>query len=59
MTGVQTCALPISDADNVVATYPITVVKGSHNQALADAFIAYVVSPAGQSKLASFGFQHA
>ena len=44
---------------NVVATYPIAAVKGGTNPAAANAFIAYVLSAAGQSKLQSFGFLQA
>jgi molybdate transport system substrate-binding protein len=48
--------VPIPDADNVIATYPIVAVKASTNSAAANAFIAYVLSAAGQAKLQSFGF---
>ena len=41
---------------NVPATYPIGVLKSSQNPALAQAFVAYVRSPAGQATLKSFGF---
>ena len=57
--GSQVQGVPIPDADNVVATYPIVAVKGSKNPDVANAFIAYVVSTGGQATLASFGFQHA
>jgi molybdate transport system substrate-binding protein len=40
----------------VVARYPIAVVKDSKNAALADRFIEYLTSPAGQDLLAGFGF---
>jgi ABC-type Fe3+ transport system substrate-binding protein len=43
----------------VVGSYPITVVKGSKYPDVASAFIAYVLSAAGQATLAAFGFQHA
>ena len=45
--------------DNVVATYPIVLVKGTRNQAAARAFIAFLLSAAGQSTLASYGFETA
>ncbi len=48
--------VPIPAAQNVVAVYPIGVLKNSPNQAVAQAFVAYVKSPAGQATLASFGF---
>ena len=43
---------------NIVATYPIAPVEGG-DAALADAFIAYVLGPAGQATLAEFGFEPA
>jgi molybdate transport system substrate-binding protein len=46
----------IPAAQNVVAVYPIGVLKTSQIPALAQAFVAYVKSPAGQATLASFGF---
>jgi molybdate transport system substrate-binding protein len=48
--------VPIPAAQNVVAVYPIGVLKNSQNPAVAQAFVAYVKSPAGQTTLASFGF---
>jgi molybdate transport system substrate-binding protein len=48
--------VPIPDAYNVIATYPMVAVKASTNAAAANAFIAYVVSSDGQAKLQSFGF---
>ena len=57
--GSQVLGVPIPDADNVIATYPIVAVRGSRNAAVADDFIAYVLSAAGQAALASFGFQAA
>jgi molybdate transport system substrate-binding protein len=41
---------------NVIAKYPIAVVKSANNEAGARAFIAYVLSPAGQAILARHGF---
>jgi molybdate transport system substrate-binding protein len=46
----------IPDLQNVLASYPIVAVKGSKSEAAAQAFIDYVVSPAGQATLESFGF---
>ena len=54
--GSKVQGVPIPDADNVIATYPIVTVKASKNMAVANAFIAYVLSTAGQTKLQSFGF---
>ena len=41
---------------NQVATYPIAVVKGSHNAVLARQFVAYVLSSAGRTVLRKDGF---
>lgn len=54
--GSKVQGVPIPAADNVIATYPIVAVKGTKNLAVANAFIAYLLSPAGQSTLATFGF---
>ncbi|MFP5317662.1 MAG: molybdate ABC transporter substrate-binding protein [Acidimicrobiia bacterium] len=52
-------AVPIPDAQNVVAAYPVAVVSSAPNRAAATAFVAYVRSPDGQSALESFGFEPA
>ena len=57
--GAKVQGVQIPAAYNVVAAYPIVVVKGAKNSAAAGAFIAYVLSAAGRSTLASFGFQPA
>jgi molybdate transport system substrate-binding protein len=41
---------------NTIAIYPNAPVSDSEQPALADAFIAYVLSPEGQATLADFGF---
>ena len=51
VTGVR---IPLSQ--NVVAVYPIGVVKSSPNRPRAAAFEAYVLSSAGQRTLRQFGF---
>jgi molybdate transport system substrate-binding protein len=51
VTGVE-----IPTQYQVVARYPIAVIKDSKNAALAHRFVDYLVSPAGQSVLAEFGF---
>jgi molybdate transport system substrate-binding protein len=48
--------IQIPPALNVIAKYPIAVVKGAQNEAGAQAFIAYVLSPAGQTILVRHGF---
>lgn len=49
--------IPIPSEINVIATYPVAPVAGG-NAALAAAFIAYLVGPAGQAALRAFGFEH-
>jgi molybdate transport system substrate-binding protein len=51
VTGVD-----ISEQQQVVARYPIAVVKDSKNARLAWRFVEYLGSPAGQNILAEFGF---
>jgi molybdate transport system substrate-binding protein len=51
VTGVE-----IPEAQNTIAVYPIARIAGTSNGKLANAFIAYVLSPAGQKVLAKFGF---
>jgi molybdate transport system substrate-binding protein len=41
---------------NVIAEYPIAPLIESANPELADAFITYVLSPAGQASLEKWGF---
>jgi molybdate transport system substrate-binding protein len=48
--------LAIPDQFNVIANYPIATVKGAPNSAGGQAFITYVLSPAGQTILAKYGF---
>jgi molybdate transport system substrate-binding protein len=49
-------AVPIPDAQNVVATYPIAVLGAGSERATGDAFVAFVLSPEGRAMLRSFGF---
>lgn len=60
-TDAQTAAdsttnLDIPDALNVIATYPVGVVKASKNASVAQQFVDYVAGPDGQAVLASYGF---
>ena len=52
----QVTVIAIPDQYNVVARYPIAVVKGSGNPAAARAFIDYLLSPVGQATLERYGF---
>ncbi len=49
-------ALPIPDAVNTLATYPIAVTDDSANPELAQAFVDYVLSDEGQDTLVKWGF---
>jgi molybdate transport system substrate-binding protein len=49
-------ALSIPDSLNVVATYSIAVVRGSHQPNLAQAFVGDVMSGTGQAILERWGF---
>jgi molybdate transport system substrate-binding protein len=42
---------------NVIAEYPIALVKGAGNARAGQAFIDFVLSPAGQAVLKKYGFQ--
>lgn len=49
-------AVPIPEAQNVLASYLIAVLKGAPNPPGARDFVAYVLSPSGQRVLAATGF---
>ncbi len=51
---VDTVAIPADQ--NVTATYPIGVIAATTNAEIAEAFMAYVLSPEGQAVLEEFGF---
>jgi molybdate transport system substrate-binding protein len=51
--------LPIPDALNVIASYPLAPVVDSAQAELAAQFIALVLSPEGQAVLAHYGFDSA
>ena len=48
--------IDIPDQYNIVAQYPVGVVKGGSNADGARAFIQYLLSPAGQAVLNKYGF---
>ena len=54
--GATVASVPIPDAQNVIAVYPIAALEASTNKATAEAFIGYVKSAQGRATLASFGF---
>lgn len=49
-------ALPIPDALNTLATYPIAITDDAANPELAQAFVDYLLSDAGQDTLVTWGF---
>lgn len=54
--GAKVDAVPIPGNVNVIATYPIAVLKGARDASVAQAFEDYVLSAAGQATLKEFGF---
>ena len=48
--------IDIPDQFNVIAIYPVVIVKGSANAALAQKFIDYVLAADGQAVLKKYGF---
>ncbi len=48
--------IDIPDQYNILAQYPIGVVKGASNSNGANAFIQYLLSPAGQAVMNKYGF---
>ena len=55
--GAKVTGVPISASDNASTTYPIATISNSKNQSIAQAFVAYVLSPQGQAVLSAAGFQ--
>jgi molybdate transport system substrate-binding protein len=52
---VKGIAIPASD--NATTSYPIATISDSKEKSIAQAFVAYVLSPAGQKVLAAAGFE--
>lgn len=52
----QVLQIPIPDDQNVLAVYPIAVVKDAPNAALAQDFVDFVLGADGQAILAKWGF---
>ena len=55
--GTKVKGVTIPASDNASTLYPIATVTSSKHQAEAEAFVAYVLSPAGEQVLAAAGFQ--
>jgi molybdate transport system substrate-binding protein len=54
--GASVAEVPIAASLNVLAVYPIAPIAASQNTKVANAWVKYVISPAGQQTLAKFGF---
>jgi molybdate transport system substrate-binding protein len=54
--GDKAAGVTIPASQNVTAEYPIAKLKDAPNADGASAFVNYVLSPAGQQVLTSFGF---
>jgi molybdate transport system substrate-binding protein len=54
--GPKVAGVPIPDAQNVIATYPMSLVKDGPDAELGRSFLAFVLSPQGQNTLAAHGF---
>lgn len=54
--GARVTGVDIPEQHQVIARYPITVVKDSNNPRLAKAFVDYILSDEGQRLLAEYGF---
>jgi molybdate transport system substrate-binding protein len=55
--GAKVKGVPVPAGDNASTLYPIAAISSSTHQAEAEAFVSYVLSPAGQQVLAAAGFQ--
>jgi molybdate transport system substrate-binding protein len=55
--GSKVAGVNFSEAASAINTYPIAALKGAKNPTGAQAFVAYVLSPAGQQILQAAGFQ--
>ena len=55
--GSKVKGVPISASDNASTEYPIATITNSDHKSIAQAFVAYVLSPAGQQVLTAAGFQ--
>jgi molybdate transport system substrate-binding protein len=55
--GSKVKGIVVPASDNASTLYPIATVSSSKQTAIAQAFVAYVLSPAGQQVLAAAGFQ--
>ena len=55
--GAKVHGVVIPASDNASTLYPIDTINSSKDKSVAEAFVAYVMSPAGQQVLTAAGFQ--
>jgi molybdate transport system substrate-binding protein len=55
--GDKVKGVTISDSDNASTLYPIATITDSKHKSIAQSFVAYVLSPAGQQVLTAAGFK--
>ena len=55
--GSKVKGVPIPAGENVSTLYPIATISSSAHKSIAQAFVAYVLSPAGQQVLSAAGFE--
>jgi molybdate transport system substrate-binding protein len=54
--GARVAGVPIPDAQNVVARYPVALLKGGAGRTAGQAFVDYLLGTDGQKTMAGFGF---
>jgi len=55
--GSKVKGVPVPAKDNASTLYPIATISNSKEKSIAQAFVAYVLSPAGQQVLSAAGFK--
>ncbi|MBO0835452.1 MAG: extracellular solute-binding protein, partial [Actinobacteria bacterium] len=55
--GAKVKGITIPASDNASTLYPIAAISNSKNLSIAQQFVAYVLSPAGQQVLTAAGFE--
>jgi molybdate transport system substrate-binding protein len=55
--GAKVKGIVVPASDNASTLYPIDTISSSAHKSVAEAFVAYVMSPAGQQVLTAAGFQ--
>jgi molybdate transport system substrate-binding protein len=57
VAGSKVKGVTIPASDNATTEYPIATISSSKHKSIAQAFVSYVLSPAGQQVLAAAGFE--